>query len=1266
MSKQRRRRGFLATPEGQKKLEARMSEKGYTQQGLADKLSDVSLDQIKKLLNRHWGRKIQRDAIEKITSFLGLEPGEIVADWYQPETPEQRQEQRQAPADPTVIAPVPDCPYRGLFAFQEEDAEFFFGREQFIEDLVADVRAKPLVAVIGPSGSGKSSVVFAGLMPKLRQDRSWQVAFFRPNNRPFYGLAQALVTLLEPETSEMERLAEAKKLAGYFQDKTVELRDVVEKIVSNSPGSRLLLVADQFEELYALCQDASDRQQFLDELLAAMQALTGSRSPDLALVLTLRADFLGQALSYRPFADALQGAIRTLGPMSRQELRDVIEKPAAKVGVKFEEWLSDRILEEASEEPGHLPLVEFTLTQLWEKQQNKKLTHEAYDAIGSMAQALTYYAEKVYGELTAQEQQQARQIFSQLVHSGENTRDTRRLATRAEVGEENWGLVRGLADKRLLVTGRYSHPKTETPKIETIEVASELADKSLVLAGGNSQFQEETVEIVHEILIWKWERLKSWIDEDREFLIWQQGLRPLVRQWQDNNKDKEVLLREPLLEEAEKWLAKYPDLLGDNEKAFIEASRQQKKSLRQAELSQIQQILILVLWSQAPNPRRDRLWILAAIVEAGRKLQKIQAPSDNTYDWTMEALRQVIYKIQERNRFQGQDGGVRDLSFSPDGQIIATASEDKTAKLWSLDGKELQTVQGHSAGLTSVSFSPDGQTIATASEDKTAKLWSLDGTELQTFQGHSDTVTSVSFSPDGKTIATASKDKTVKLWSLEGKELQSFEEHIAEVNCVSFSPDGKVLASAGEDKTVKLWNPEDSESLNTLRGHEDAIASIGFSPNSSKLVSGSADTTIKVWSLDGKELDAFKGHNSAINSVSFSPDGRLIASASDDKTIKIWRIALGIELDTFEGHDDRIWSVSFSPQGRVLASASADRTVRLWKLDSRELQTCDHEDEVWSVSCSPKGEILASASDDGIIKIWNWEGKNLKTFQGHDDWISCLRFSPDGFFVSASGDGTVKLWQPDGTLRQTLQTLPKQEDEILAASFSPDGRLLATASADGTIKIWNVEGKELQTFQGHSDRINSVCFSPDSKRLASASDDRAVKLWDINYLNSRSGGAEINEIKTFSGHSDRVNSVCFIPGGQMLASASDDKTVRIWNRDGTTSQILEGHSDRVLEASFSEDGYTLASASADKTVKLWSCLNWTLLATLRGHSGQVRSVCFRPDGLGLASASEDKTVKLWKLESIDLQKLVEAGDLWLQDYLKTNPEPLQRALPPMF
>lgn len=383
-------------------------------------------------------------------------------------------------------------------------------------------------------------MVFAGLIPKLRQQGNWLIEVFRPGKEPFLPLASALVRQLEPEAGETQFLRESVGLASDFQQGRITVQQVISRILERNPGKRLLLVADQLEELFTLCPVKEEQEHFADELLAVIA------QENIRLVFTLRADFYGYVLSYRPFRDALQEYTpQLLSSMKRKELQAAIELPAQKLEVQLEEQLTQRILDDVEQEPGNLPLLEFTLTQLWEKQKNRTLTHAAYEEIGGVKKAITNYAEQVYQRLSEPEKQQAQRIFVQLVRPGEGTEDTRRVATKTELNDRNWNLVKQLADARLVVTGR--------------------------------QEQEDTVEVVHEALIREWQRLREWMNANRQFRTWQERLKVALQEWKNYNYETEGLLRGTALSVAENWLHQRGDEMTQEERDFIQESIKRNK-----------------------------------------------------------------------------------------------------------------------------------------------------------------------------------------------------------------------------------------------------------------------------------------------------------------------------------------------------------------------------------------------------------------------------------------------------------------------------------------------------------------------------------------------------------------------------------------------------------------------------------------------------------------------------------------------------------------
>jgi WD40 repeat protein len=1154
--------------------------------------------------------------------------------------------------DSEVIAPNP---YKGLLAFGEEDAAFFFGRERFVDSLVQVTQSQPLVAVIGSSGSGKSSVVFAGLLPQLRSKGNWLIESFRPQSQAFYGLASALVRLLQPELDATQQLGRAAELSKQIKLGNLSLSQVVASLLERYPHKRLLLVIDQFEEIYTLCSDTQEQQQFVDALLDAVKSAPYS----LTIVLTLRADFFSCVLNYTAFSAALQQyKPQLLLTMNREEMQSAIEEPAQKMEVTLEWGLTERILNDISLEPGNLPLLEFALTQLWSKQSQGKLTHQAYEEIGGVAKALANHAESVYEQLSEGDRQRIERIFIQLVRPGEGTQDTRCIATRDAIHTEDWDLVTRLASARLVVTGRDEESKTET------------------------------VEVVHEALIREWARLRGWMKENREFRTWQERLKGRWREWEAMGRDSSALLQGLSLIEAKQWLEKRALELSVAEKELIEQSiaqqeqhklEEQQRQLEKARLQRriniglssfavivlglagvagvnwrkaaISQINSLVQTSDALLNSDNQGEALKASLKAVEQMQGTPWVDGDTRRQVELTLMNTVHNVAAPNTLGGHEKGVYGVSFSADGKMVASASGDKTVKLWDTStGKQIKTLSGHTNGVWGVSFSADGKMVASASHDKTVKLWDTStGKQIKTLSGHTDAVYGVSFSADGKMVASASGDKTVKLWDTStGKQIKTLSGHTDAVYGVSFSADGKMVASASGDNTVKLWDTSTGKQIKTLSGHTNWVIDVSFSADGKMVASASRDNTVKLWDTStGKQIKTLSGHTSWVWGVSFSADGKMVASGSADNTVKLWDTSTGKQIKTLSGHTNGVYGVSFSPEGKMVASASFDNTVKLWDTSTgKQITTLSgHTNGVNGVSFSPDGKMVASASGDKTVKLWDTStGKEITTLSGHTNGVIGVSFSADGKMVaSASFDNTVKLW--DTSTGKQITTLSGHTNGVIGVSFSADGKMVASASGDNTVKLWDTStGKQITTLSGHTNGVIGVSFSPDGKMVASGSADKTVKLWDT------STGKEIT---TLSGHTNGVIGVSFSADGKMVASASGDKTVKLWDTStGKEITTLSGHTNWVNGVSFSADGKMVASGSSDNTVKLWDTSTGKEIKTLSGHTDSVNGVSFSADGKMVASGSSDNKVRLWKW---NFDYLLEQGCIFIGEYFKTNP-----------
>ena len=1105
------------------------------------------------------------------------------------------------------------CPYRGLLHFREEDAPFFFGRQAAIDKLVDAVGRQLFVAVVGASGSGKSSVVRAGLVPRLRSDRhtAWETVILAPTDQPLKALARALIPLVEPTMDEIDRLVKATKLAEHFRLREVSLSDIVERILEKqSATDRVLIVVDQFEELYTLTADEEARRRFLDEILATSSRV-GSK---VNVVLTLRGDFVGKALAYRPLSDRLQDAQINLGPMIREELECAIRKPAEKIELEFEGGLVRRILNDVKDEPGNLPLLEFVLKELWDKRRGRILLNETYDAIGGLQGAVATKADEFLKGLSPAEQKTLQRVFLRIVRPSEGGLDTRRRAAFAELPPEGVDLVVKLANERLLVTNRS---------------ASGL---------------EQTVEVAHEALISNWSTLRAWVNEDREFLLWRDRLGPLVAEWKRAQESDEALLRGPLLVEAQKWFDQRSQDLWDQERKFISTSREERDRLARDE-----------------KERQERE------IEAAQRLARVEAERAEQAEKARQLEEEHAREAEKRAKEQKDSANkLRRRAFLAAGTaIVALILLAVSVLMWRAAQKEArianaQTVAAESARsiATSRQLAAQGlnlldghldlgvllivealkvnRTFEARSALLTALLYNP---QLITFlHAPADRIWSLAFSPDGGRLASSGDDGTIRFWDVAaGRPIAPvLRGHTGKVSSIAFSPDGKILASGGEDKTVRLWDTATLQRMGApLTGHESGVTSVAFSTAGRVLASGSYDGSVRLWDpSSGQPLgEPLRYDGSLVRSLAFSSDGKTLASANDKKII-IWDVASHQRLGEPMGKNiDAVTGVAFSPNTELLAS-SAESTW-LWSLKTRLPVTAEPLIEHLNVgynavAFSSDGKILGThAPDPRSIALWDvatWKqiGASLR---GHDAAVTALAFSPDGKILAVgSWENRIILWRT--TCGPSLaRRITAHEVQTESVAFSPDGKLLASGGLDGKIMLWNTEtaqriGEPLGSKIGG---VNSLTFSPDGKILASGG-DRSVLLWDVS--------TRTPLCDPLVGHRETVTDVAFSPDGKTLISSSLDGTIILWDVATRRSrgQTEIAGTDGIWDVVVSPDGKTIALAPNWDDVVVWNVVTAEVQRFV-GHSNKVEHVAISPDGKILASSSTDESVILWDLET---------------------------------
>ncbi len=1157
---------------------------------------------------------------------------------------------------------IGECPYRGLAAFREGDAQFFYGREIFTERLESSVKTKPLVAVIvGSSGSGKSSVVFAGLLPRLRQAGSWQIAVTRPGDQPFYSLASTLSPLLAPELGETDQLVETRKLAERLTSGEVNLYRVVERVLEKgSQVEQILLVIDQFEELYTLCPDVATRQRFIDELLATEKASSERRPSPIVSLLTMRADFMGQALSHRPFADALQDVSLILGPMNQEELRTAIEKPAQVQGAAFEPGLVERILDDVGREPGNLPLLEFALTLLWERQSDGWLTHEDYEVLGCVQGALASYADEVYAGLDESEREAAHQIFVQLVRPGEGTEDTRRLATYGELGAVNWGLIQYLADKRLVVTGR---------------------DAS---SGG------ETVDVVHEALIQRWGQLRTWMSSDRAFRTWQERLRGSMHAWHDSGRDEGALLRGVPLALALEWRNDHEQEMSEPENEFIEASQEEsqrrtaeEEARRERELETAQQLAETEharAEEQAQSAARLRrraiflgaVLVVAAVLAVAAVLFARQSNQNATLAKEREALaldESYQRATAEAEALAAQEQAQTESQTRATAEAVAIAERDNAEEQRDLTrsrelGLEAAAILYKDPEL-SMLLALQGLASAYTKEAEQTLHQGVLASRLrmhligETSATIEDVVRDLALSTDGSRIATADSSGFVNVWdAVSGENLLVQTRDGEHFRSLAFSPDGKQLAltsrvvdittsrsedaelrleDAGTSKVV-LWDASSGNELAEIILEGESAEGVTFSQDGNRI----AVTTMSPVSRSLRVFDATLGEEQLSVSFdlggyfrwnfepAFSPDGGLIAIGLGDGTARVLEAATGEELQTFihttDPWDQGIRGVAFDPEGKRLAVTGVDKILSTWDLETGDqLFKVDIEWPTFS-AYSPDGRLIVAH-----YKVFDSEtGEVLFSFPNREGREQ-VAFSPDGERLVTDGIAhDVKVW--DISPSAELWTTPVTYAEGLRLVVSPGGEYIATGDDSGRIALLEAaSGEQLWAEQGHEDWVGALSFNEDGTRLATGADDGTVVIWDVV--------TGITQTQ-WTAHDTWLNNCALSPDGDRLATSSHDQSIKMW--DISTGEVLwtQTTSGPVLGMSMDTAGKLLASGtdpsgttSPGGTISLWDFESGEKLGEWVGPQYNLTASAFSPDGEVLFSGTWMGTVIAWDIAS---------------------------------
>jgi WD40 repeat protein/serine/threonine protein kinase len=1129
-------------------------------------------------------------------------------------------------------------PYKGLRAFTEADSAVFFGRERLVRQLLARLQENhPLrnfLAVVGPSGSGKSSVVSAGLVPVLRNGAPTadevETVLIPSDEAMAYLAAPAGAEIPRPENELIVQIVPGSQplqnlVAGLLSIASQPLPDLSARLGGDPTallgalreiGGRTLLVIDQFEEVFTMAEPEQDRLQFLELLRTAVIA---SDSP-LRLIITLRADFTDRPLHYE-FGALMRQRTEFVLPLSAGELERAIAEPARQVGLEVDPELIATIVHDVKGELGALPLLQYALTEAFDRRTGQTISLAAYESSGGVYGALARRAQEVYDGLDETGKGIARHVFLRLVTLGEGVRDTRRRVRQSEL---------------LKLSGAAQ-------SVDVQSVLDAFSKYRLIAFDVDMSTREPIVELAHEALLHAWALLREWLDASRVDIRLHRWLVAAVAEWEQSGRDQSYLLSGTRLAQYEDWRATAGFLLTGEELSYLNDSTARRRAQEEAELARQsrEQRKALEMQSLAltANSRQTGLQHLPDLALAlGVAANLIPSPPDQS----AQLLFELAPMPGTRTVFGGHKDTVWTVAVSPDERYALSGSggfspasnfyqkmptylplntrsapySDNSARLWDLKtGSQLREFAGHTNTVTAVAFSHDGGFILSGSADASIRIWDREsGREVRTLT-HSAQVLSIAVR--GELLLASDYDfesgrGNLILWNWQtGGEIRRFAGQRDVIYSVAISPDGqRILAGCGPsgpfsehsgDNDLALWDLHAGEILRRMRGHKDAVFQVAFRPDGRSAVSSSADSTLILWNLDdGSAISTLRGHTTFAYTFAVSPRGDRVFSASFDLSVILWDVERAQQIRRFHGHTGPVTSAQFLSDGRRVLTGAVDKTMRLWDIYSA--------DEVLRMG-APSGLGMWAVASDGRRAITSAGGSAI--------------------FAPQSPVNPLQLW--DLRTGELLRELGRQRNTIFEAVLLPDGEHLLTVSGDffmphaenRMVLYEAATGREVRRYESTGSALSGLALLPGGKQVATIVFGDEVVIWDIE-----SGAI----VRRFASTAPGFRAVTVSPDGRLLLVGSALGILTVWNLEsGELVHQLQGHSLHVYEVAVTPDCAWAVTVSNDTTVVVWDLVSGEQFLRFQQHSTSVQALALHPRHAWALTGDDQGTLLLWEL-----------------------------------